>query len=273
MTGATEILTEERITNGGLIGNIPDSSTDYFYNDSWQCMEERIASTAPAVRQYVWGNYIDECIQLTTFSVLGPQNLPAEVYYPLQDLLYRTVALTNGIGGIVEAYDTDAYGNTIIFTAADSGGNWFSAGATQSDYGANEIIFCGYRYDPETQAYYVRNRTYSPWLGRWLQRDPIWYGDGWNAYEYCGGRVVGRLDGTGLSWSDIGLAIWNSLGYVVTGSEIPAAAFGAPAAAKILIINKFKRACRKCMQDALNNGNPCAPCPICNDAEKVKAAP
>ena len=27
--------------------------------------------------------------------------------------------------------------------------------------------------DPETQLYYVRNRTYSPTLGRWLQRDPI----------------------------------------------------------------------------------------------------
>jgi RHS repeat-associated protein len=137
------------------------------------CVEERTAGTATPLRQYVWGNDIDECIQLTTYAAMGPQNLPAGAYYLLQDLLYRAAALTDGTGGIAEAYDTDAYGNTIIFTAADSGGNWFSAGATQSDYGAKEIIFCGYRYDPDTALYYVRNRTYSPALGRWLQRDPL----------------------------------------------------------------------------------------------------
>ena len=26
------------------------------------------------------------------------------------------------------------------------------------------ITFCGYRFDPETQNYYVRNRTYNPVL-------------------------------------------------------------------------------------------------------------
>lgn len=119
------------------------------------------------------GSPIDECVQLTTLAVLGPQSLPAGAYYLLQDLLYRAVALTNSSGGIVEAYDTDAYGNTLIFTAPDSTGNWWSDSAIQSNYGANEIIFCGYRFDPESQLYYVRNRTYSPPLGRWVQRDPI----------------------------------------------------------------------------------------------------
>ncbi|EQD79982.1 RHS repeat-associated core domain protein, partial [mine drainage metagenome] len=74
----------------------------------------------------------------------------------------------------------------------------WSDSAVQSSYGANDIIFCGYRYDPESQLYYVRNRTYSPVLGRWLQRDPIGYAGGVNLYEYVGGRAATAVDPTGL---------------------------------------------------------------------------
>ena len=177
-----------------------------------QVVEERNSSNAP-FRQYSWGTYpgaaaltrppastgfwqqnaglrslnIDECIELTTFVALGSQNLEPGSYYLLQDFLYRAVALTDSNGNIVEAYDTDAYGNTLIFTAADSSGNWWSDSAVQSAYGANAIIFCGYpdgsgfrglddaspqcrrsaaplnQHDPETELYYVR-RSCKAWL-------------------------------------------------------------------------------------------------------------
>ena len=55
-------------------------------------------------------------------------------------------------------------------------------------------MYCGYRYDPETELYYVRNRTYSPTLGRWIQRDPIGFAGGVNLYEYVGGRAGVALD-------------------------------------------------------------------------------
>jgi RHS repeat-associated protein len=91
----------------------------------------------------------------------------------------------------------DAYGNTLIFTAPDSSSNWWSDAAVQSNYGANEIIYCGYRYDPEGPGYYVRNRNYMPFLGRWIQRDPIGYSGGINLYDYVGGRAVVELDPMG----------------------------------------------------------------------------
>ena len=172
----------------GLTGNIPNGTTDYIWQ-GWQCMEERNSSDA-AMRQYVWCSYIDELIQLTTLTTLGPQNLPAGAYYLLQDLLYRAVALANSTGQIVEAYGSDAYGNTLIFTAPGPDGLWFTDDDVQSDYGANDTIYCGYRFDPETQLYYVRNRTYNPALGRWIQRDPIGYAGGVNLYEYVGGLAV-----------------------------------------------------------------------------------
>ena len=94
----------------------------------------------------------------------------------------------------------DAYGNTLIFTAPDTAGNWWGDAAVQSSYGANEIVYCGYRFDPETQLYYVRNRTYNPLLGRWLTRDPIGYQDGPNTYEYVISNAANFLDTFGLQY-------------------------------------------------------------------------
>ena len=207
--------------NGGLSGTIPNGTTDYIWL-GWQTMEERnpfggSGSTDTPIKQYtghIWGTYIDECIQLTTLATLGPQSLPAGDYYLLQDLLYCAVALTNSSGSIVEAYDTDPYGVTMVFTGPGADGIWFTDDDLASNYGANDIVFCGYRYDPESAKYYVRNRMYAPGpipngnvdtpvcgIGRWLQRDPIGYTGGINLYEYVGGRAVVEMDPNGtLPW-------------------------------------------------------------------------
>ena len=176
--------------------------------------------TDTPIKQYIWGTYIDECIQLTTLATLGPQSLPAGDYYLLQDLLYRAVALTNSSGSIVEAYDTDPYGVTMVFTGPGADGIWFTDDDAVSNYGANSIIFCGYRYDPESAKYYVRNRMYAPGpipngnvdtpvcgIGRWLQRDPIGYTGGINPYEYVEGRAVNNSDPNGTQTIIIGAGI------------------------------------------------------------------
>jgi RHS repeat-associated protein len=186
------------VTNGGLAGNIPNGTTDSCWF-GWQTMEERNPSggTDTPTKQYVWGNYIDECLQLNLLAVAGPQQLAVGVYYPLQDTLYRTMALVNSSGTPVEAYDTDAYGNTLIFTGPGPDNTWFTDDDGQSSYGASGIIYCGYRYDAETENYYVRNRYYSPVLGRWLTRDPIGYRGGINLYMYAGSNPAIATDGWG----------------------------------------------------------------------------
>ena len=101
---------------------------------------------------------------------------------------------------IVEAYDTDAYGNTLIFTGPGADGVWFTDDDVQSNYGANSVIYCGYRFDAETLNYYVRNRIYNPTLGRWIQRDPIGYGGGIDSYGYVESAPAGNLD---IFWYDM----------------------------------------------------------------------
>ena len=46
--------------------------------------------------------------------------------------------------------------------------------------------------------YYYKARIYSPTLGRFLQTDPIGYGDGLNWYNYVGGDPVNATDPNGL---------------------------------------------------------------------------
>ncbi len=91
----------------------------------------------------------------------------------------------------------DEYGNTLIFTAPGPDGLWFTDDDVQSDYGANDTIYCGYRFDAETQLYYVRNRTYNPTLGRWIQRDPIGITGGINLYGYVNDSPLTDRDSDG----------------------------------------------------------------------------
>ena len=186
--------------NGGLNGDTPAGIIDYLYDGS-QCIEERDVDyeleTDTPVRQYVWGQYVDELIQQREINGGNPD------YYLLSDLLYRAVALTDDEGAIVETYDCDAYGNTIAYDSAESGG-WFSGDETATNNPKCQFIFTGRRFDPETsdattQMYFYRARYYSPTLGRFISRDPIDYAGGMNLYEYVGNSPAAFLDAMGLT--------------------------------------------------------------------------
>jgi RHS repeat-associated protein len=105
----------------------------------------------------------------------------------------------------------------------------------------NEVLYCGYRFDPETGLFHVRQRYYDPPLGRWVSRDLIQYADGMNLYQYCLGGPLSLHDPAGLAvtgeakepvvtvYDDT--ASWKKLGYRdgtagMTGGEMSVKAGG-----------------------------------------------
>jgi RHS repeat-associated protein len=62
----------------------------------------------------------------------------------------------------------------------------------------NDVGYCGYVFNHETQDYHVRFRAYAPRWGRWLQRDPAGYAWAMSQVEYVKSSSVSQFDAMGL---------------------------------------------------------------------------
>ncbi len=104
---------------------------------------------------------------------------------------------------LVERYDYDPYGKTYIAhwdPAAGSGsGDWVRHEPDEPSAYGNPFMWTGQRHDVAIGLYHFPFRTYSPRLGRWLQRDPLGYVDGVNMYEYVASRPLSMVDAFALS--------------------------------------------------------------------------
>ena len=206
----------------------PDGSNwtvrEYYYNTQWQNLEvdkgvetrsgDPLSEPAVATglyEQYVWSpRYVDAPIlrdrdgdsNATTGDYGGDGNsengvtgLEERCYYAT-DGNGNVTALADASGSVLERYVYDPYGKTTIYDD-----DWSDTVSWANSH-QNEILYCGYRFDPETGLYHVRNRMYHPTLGRWLQRDPKGYVDGMSLYEYVSSRPITLTDPSGLGIPD-----------------------------------------------------------------------
>jgi len=172
------------------------SATRHVYSGLNVIEEYTDGSTSPVLaREFVWGRQFPEPVAMIDHTTAG--DLPeetAEVLHYLRGALGSVVALTNAAGAVVERYVYDPYGRTYIL-APDG------TKRVTSEYG-NPFMWTGQRYDATVGLYHFWARTYSPGLGRWLQRDPLGYVDGVNLYEYVGGNPACAIDPLGLAGLD-----------------------------------------------------------------------
>jgi RHS repeat-associated protein len=195
----------------------PDVTYDYYYNEShglrslgeagWQVLEVRKDADADPLEQYVWGlNYID--VPVVRFydgdqdGTVDPEDEDDNTLYYMYDAQFNVTGLIEPDGDVVERYMYDPYGKVTVLngaSGADKDGQvteWTEdAGGSDWD---NEVLYCGYRYDPESGLYQVRYRYHHPTLARWVSRDPAGYADGCNLLAYTGCNPLGRIDPSGL---------------------------------------------------------------------------
>jgi len=156
---------------------------------------EGAAATASAYKEYAWDlRYIDAPVCRWWDADADGQMEPTagEQHYYTNDAQFNATALLDAnSGAVLERYMYDPYGKPTFLDA-----NWTPIAASTYE---NEILYCGYRYDPETGLYQVRNRYLNWLLGRWDTTDLIGYADGANLYEYCGGSPSNANDAFGTT--------------------------------------------------------------------------
>jgi RHS repeat-associated protein len=134
----------------------------------------------------------------TAAYLYGPdgvvKNLTSDNYY-FHDASGSTSHLTNSIGTLLEWYRYDLQGAPIFYDANDNQRN-----PNQSAYGVRHL-FTGQQWYKEVGLYDLRNRFYSPDIGRFLQPDPIGFHGGSNLYSYCRNNPMTRRDPFGLESS------------------------------------------------------------------------
>jgi len=159
--------------------------TKYVY-DGDHCIAEYDANDA-LLRKFIHGPAVDEPI-----CMIEVADNNATYYYHF-DALGSVVALTDADANAVQLYEYSVYGQV----------------AASDPNHTNPFLFTGRRFDADTGLYYYRARYYNPYIGRFLQTDPIGYGDGMNLYAYCGNDPIGCADPSG----SISIWRWRETGF------------------------------------------------------------
>ncbi|OIK14253.1 hypothetical protein BIV60_12155 [Bacillus sp. MUM 116] len=161
-------------------------------------------------------------------------NLNGTEYYYILNAQGDVIGLLDGSGNQVVTYQYDAWGNntSISGTLKDTVGK------------LNPYRYRSYRYDSETNLYYLQSRYYSTEWGRFLNADSIAGSKGElltsNMYTYCRNNPVNNIDPNG-DWDLPSKGVYNGMvrTYRAIGNGIKYAWNGIKTGSK-KIINKIK---------------------------------
>jgi RHS repeat-associated protein len=161
--------------------------------DSWDLIGEYDWSSHLLVNAYMYG--AGGLIKLMTGS---------SSFYYYQDASGSTSHLADSTGHLAEWYRYDLHGTPIFYNPSNSQ-------LPSSNCGIRHL-FTGQQWYSEIALYDLRNRYYSPDIGRFLQSDPIRFQGGSNLYRYCGNNPLNTIDPLGLLTVQVGFSVTFQIG-------------------------------------------------------------
>jgi RHS repeat-associated protein len=167
-----------RLTNSYDYNDIA-GTIDYFARDGARIIGEA-ASGGGIARRYVYGEGLDEV--LVQYEGSGT----SDRRWLHADERGSIVAVSDGTGAVTAVNRYDEYGNP------------------QGGTIAGRFGYTGQAWLPELGMWYYKARVYNPGApeGRFMQADPIGYGDGMNVYAYVRGDPINLIDPLGLDVTD-----------------------------------------------------------------------
>jgi len=176
----------KRTYDGGELAEIGH----LYYNRRWQCLEERVNSSAGPNLHFVWGlRYVDDLILRNRDT--EPNGTLDERLYAIQDANWNVNAVADALAHAQERTCYCAYGTPQVTL-----GSFASQRDATLDWTHR---YTGRRLDGDAQLFDYRRRWHAPRVGRLITRDPVGRraADD-NLYRYVRNRPITSVDPFGL---------------------------------------------------------------------------